>query len=118
MLVALAASPFRGRWRRAPRTRPHRRWTTTRPRLLGVRLGRTRLVGCSVAVVLLTATAVAAVGVIGFVGLVAPHAARALVGGRHVRVVPVAALLGALLSASPTRSAARSSPRPSSRPAC
>ncbi|MGW1453328.1 iron chelate uptake ABC transporter family permease subunit, partial [Micromonospora sp. NPDC002411] len=42
-------------------------------------------------------TAVSAVGVIGFVGLVAPHAARALVGGRHSRVLPVAALLGAAL---------------------
>ena len=34
---------------------------------------------------------------VGFVGLVAPHAARALVGGRHVRVIPVALLLGAAL---------------------
>lgn len=34
---------------------------------------------------------------IGFVGLVAPHAARALVGQRHGRVLPVAALLGSLL---------------------
>ncbi len=66
------------------------------PRLLGVRLGATRLALLSLAVVL-TAGAVAAVGVIGFVGLVAPHAARALVGRRHVRVVPVSALLGALL---------------------
>jgi iron complex transport system permease protein len=31
------------------------------------------------------------------VGLVAPHVARALVGGLHTRVVPVAALLGAVL---------------------
>lgn len=45
--------------------------------------------------VLLSATAVASAGTIGFVGLVAPHAARALVGRRHVRVVPVAVLLGA-----------------------
>ncbi|ADD43521.1 iron ABC transporter permease [Stackebrandtia nassauensis] len=66
------------------------------PRVLGVRLERTRL-GLLVAAALLAATAVAAVGVIGFVGLVAPHAARALVGSRHVRVLPVAALLGALL---------------------
>ncbi|CAM5276303.1 Iron ABC transporter permease OS=Streptomyces cyaneofuscatus OX=66883 GN=G3I52_08930 PE=3 SV=1 [Streptomyces cyaneofuscatus] len=50
------------------------------PRLLGVRLGTTRLGLLSIAVVL-TAGAVAAVGVIGFVGLVAPHAARALVDG-------------------------------------
>lgn len=66
------------------------------PRVLGVRLERTRM-GLLVASALLAATAVAAVGVIGFVGLVAPHAARALVGSRHSRVLPVAALLGALL---------------------
>lgn len=66
------------------------------PRVLGVRLERTRLVALGAAA-LLTSTAVSAVGVIGFVGLVAPHAARALVGGRHSRVLPVAALLGAAL---------------------
>ena len=62
--------------------------------MLGVRLERTRLVALAGAA-LLTSTAVSAVGVIGFVGLVAPHAARFLVGGRHARVLPVAALLGA-----------------------
>ncbi|MFD3726190.1 iron ABC transporter permease [Streptomyces sp. NPDC058671] len=66
------------------------------PRLLGLRLGRGRL-GFLVLAVLLTATAVAAAGTIGFVGLVAPHAARALVGRPHARVVPVAVLLGAVL---------------------
>ncbi|PWJ05165.1 ABC transporter permease [Streptomyces sp. NWU49] len=66
------------------------------PRLLGLHLGRGRL-GFLVLSVLLTATAVAAAGTIGFVGLVAPHAARALVGRRHTRVVPVALLLGAVL---------------------
>ena len=66
------------------------------PRILGVRLERTRLVALGAAA-LLTSTAVSAVGVVGFVGLVAPHAARALVGGRHGRVVPVAILLGAVL---------------------
>lgn len=66
------------------------------PRVLGVRLERVRLLALGAAA-LLTATAVAAVGVVGFVGLVAPHMARALVGGRHSRVIPVAALLGALL---------------------
>jgi ABC-type Fe3+-siderophore transport system permease subunit len=40
---------------------------------------------------------VSAIGVVIFVGLVAPHMARALVGGAHSRVLPVAALLGALL---------------------
>lgn len=66
------------------------------PRVLGVRLERVRLLTLTAAA-LLTSTAVAAVGVVGFVGLIAPHAARALVGGRHSRVLPMAALLGALL---------------------
>ncbi|MFF8882208.1 iron ABC transporter permease [Streptomyces flaveolus] len=66
------------------------------PRLLGLSLGPGRL-GFLVLSVLLSATAVACAGTIGFVGLVAPHAARALVGRRHVRVVPVATLLGAAL---------------------
>ncbi|MDT9687190.1 iron ABC transporter permease [Streptomyces sp. P9(2023)] len=66
------------------------------PRLLGLSLGRGRL-GFLALSVLLSATAVAAAGTIGFVGLVAPHAARALVGRQHARVVPVAVLLGAVL---------------------
>lgn len=66
------------------------------PALLGLRLAPARL-GFLVAAVLLSATAVAAAGTVGFVGLVAPHAARALVGRRHVRVVPVTLLLGAAL---------------------
>ncbi|MER7167588.1 iron ABC transporter permease [Micromonospora sp. NPDC000207] len=40
---------------------------------------------------------VSAAGSIGFVGLVVPHLARRIVGAPHVRVVPVAALLGAIL---------------------
>ncbi|MEW2386864.1 iron ABC transporter permease [Streptomyces venezuelae] len=66
------------------------------PRLLGLNLSRGRF-GFLVLSVLLSATAVAAAGTIGFVGLVAPHAARALVGRQHVRVIPVAVLLGAVL---------------------
>ena len=46
---------------------------------------------------LLTATAVTVVGLIVFVGLIAPHLARALVGSQHRRVIPVAALIGALV---------------------
>lgn len=66
------------------------------PRVLGVAPGRVRaaLLG---AAVLLTGVAVAGVGLVGFVGLVAPHAARALVGRRHSLAVPLAALLGATL---------------------
>jgi ABC-type Fe3+-siderophore transport system permease subunit len=66
------------------------------PRILGVRLERARLLAL-VCAALMTAAAVSAIGVVGFVGLVAPHAARALVGGRHSRLLPVAALLGAVL---------------------
>jgi len=44
----------------------------------------------------LTATMVSMVGVIGFVGLVIPHAARFFVGFRHRRLIPVAALIGAI----------------------
>ncbi|WP_336644908.1 iron ABC transporter permease [Microbacterium sp. USHLN186] len=66
------------------------------PRLVGIRLERTRLALLAGAA-LLAALSVSAVGVIGFVGLVAPHAARALVGARHRRVIPVAMLLGAVL---------------------
>jgi iron complex transport system permease protein len=66
------------------------------PRVLGIRLERTRLVLLAIAAVL-AALSVIAVGVVGFVGLVAPHLARGLVGARHGRVIPVAMLLGGLL---------------------
>ncbi|WP_028656070.1 iron ABC transporter permease [Nocardioides sp. J54] len=66
------------------------------PRLVGVRLEAVRLVVLLTAA-LLAAMSVSAVGVVGFVGLVAPHMARALVGGRHARSVPVAVLVGAVL---------------------
>jgi len=66
------------------------------PRLVGVHLERVRLTMLLLAAVL-AATSVAAVGVVGFLGLVAPHAARALVGSKHVRVIGVSMLLGAVL---------------------
>lgn len=46
---------------------------------------------------LAVAAVVAMAGSIGFVGLIVPHMARRLVGGRHRDVVPVSALLGATL---------------------
>lgn len=46
---------------------------------------------------LLTASAVAFCGSIGFIGLVVPHACRLLVGPDHRRLLPVAALGGAVL---------------------
>jgi iron complex transport system permease protein len=47
---------------------------------------------------LVTAVAVSVSGIIGFIGLIVPHAARSLVGPPHRGVVPVAALLGAALT--------------------
>ncbi|KUF15333.1 iron ABC transporter permease [Streptomyces silvensis] len=62
---------------------------------LGVRVGRVRAVLlCTTA--LLTAVLVSSAGAIGFVGLVLPHAARAVVGAGHPRLLPVTALAGAI----------------------
>lgn len=63
---------------------------------LGARLERARalLITLSVA---LAAGAVAVAGTIGFVGLVAPHVTRRLVGPGHGGLLPCAALTGALL---------------------
>ncbi|MFC8666497.1 FecCD family ABC transporter permease [Streptomyces sp. NPDC057199] len=62
---------------------------------LGVSVARTRLV-LLCATALLTAALVSSAGAIGFVGLVLPHAARALVGSGHARLLPVTALAGAV----------------------
>ncbi|MCL5997906.1 MAG: iron ABC transporter permease [Chloroflexi bacterium] len=63
-------------------------------RHLGVNVGRVKLV-IIVAATLTTAGAVAFSGLIGFVGLVAPHAARLVIGPDHRRLLPLAALGGA-----------------------
>ena len=63
---------------------------------LGVNV-RAQRRGAVLIAVLLTSASVAVAGLIGFVGLMAPHAARKLVGSQHRRFLPVAALLGALL---------------------
>ena len=55
---------------------------------------RTRLV---VVVALLAALAVAWCGLIGFIGLMAPHLVRGMAGADQRRVMPLAALAGALL---------------------
>jgi iron complex transport system permease protein len=47
--------------------------------------------------VVLTASAVAVGGLVGFVGLIAPHAARRLVGAPHRGMLPATVLLGAAL---------------------
>ncbi|WP_283179227.1 iron ABC transporter permease [Gemmobacter sp. 24YEA27] len=62
---------------------------------LGIAVRRVQIVLIG-AVTLMTATMVSLVGSIGFVGLVIPHAARFLVGPRHGRLIPAAALTGAV----------------------
>lgn len=47
------------------------------------------------AIALITGTSVAIAGVIGWIGLVVPHAARILVGEDHRALIPASALLGA-----------------------
>ncbi len=63
---------------------------------LGVGLERTRAF-LSLLSVALAAGAVAAAGTVGFVGLVAPHITRRLVGPGHEGLLPASALTGALL---------------------
>ena len=62
---------------------------------LGVPVERTRLI-LIVAASLLTATAVSVSGVIGFVGLIVPHAVRLVWGPDHRFLVPMSALVGAI----------------------
>lgn len=62
---------------------------------LGIDVERTSSIVLFVAA-LLTAAAVALAGVIGFVGLVVPHAIRPLAGALHRRLVPAVFLAGAV----------------------
>ncbi|ANX11560.1 iron ABC transporter permease [Fictibacillus arsenicus] len=63
---------------------------------VGVNVGRERIVLIMISVALASAS-VAVSGGIGFVGLMAPHIARSLVGPRHQAFLPVAALIGGIL---------------------
>ncbi|MFD1737864.1 FecCD family ABC transporter permease [Bacillus salitolerans] len=63
---------------------------------LGESVPRIRFMMLMVAVAL-AAACVAAVGSIGFVGLIAPHMARKLIGVKHKYLIPMAAMMGALL---------------------
>jgi iron complex transport system permease protein len=62
---------------------------------LGLDVGRARL-WVFVAGGGLTAAAVALAGLVGFVGLVVPHAVRLIWGPAHRRLLPASALLGAV----------------------
>ncbi|HEY7779387.1 MAG TPA: iron ABC transporter permease [Ktedonobacterales bacterium] len=61
---------------------------------LGVQVERRKLLVVGTAA-LLVAAAVSISGLVGFVGLVAPHACRLLLGPRHRLLVPASALAGA-----------------------
>ncbi len=50
-----------------------------------------------VIVAVLTAAAVSFTGTIGFVGLIAPHVARALIGEDHRFSLPMSAIMGAIV---------------------
>ena len=63
---------------------------------LGVTVNKVQISVLVLAVALST-TAVAICGPIAFLGLVAPHLARRLVGGRHRILLPAALIIGALL---------------------
>lgn len=63
-------------------------------------LGQRFDMACAAMILLSTAisgAAVAASGLIGFVGLIAPHIARRIAGPRHSAIIPVSALVGAAL---------------------
>ncbi|QZN96612.1 FecCD family ABC transporter permease [Symbiopectobacterium purcellii] len=65
-------------------------------RALGINVTRLRM-GLIVCATLMTASAVAVSGVIGWVGLVVPHIGRLLTGNNHQRLLPVAMSIGAIL---------------------
>lgn len=63
---------------------------------LGININRARVV-CGMTAILLTATIISFTGVIGFVGLIAPHIARFLIGDNHLYYLPFASVLGGIL---------------------
>lgn len=63
---------------------------------LGASMNKERIILLVIAVAL-AAAAVSVTGGIGFVGLMAPHIAKSLVGPKHQRFLPVALFIGAIL---------------------
>lgn len=63
---------------------------------LGVAVERTRRITLALAVLLASAT-VAVAGTVSFIGLIAPHIARRLVGPRHAVLLPASAAIGTLM---------------------
>lgn len=65
-------------------------------RSLGININQVRIT-CGMIAILLTATIISFTGVIGFVGLIAPHIARLLIGDNHLYYLPFASVLGGIL---------------------
>ena len=63
---------------------------------LGVRVSRLRVIGMVLSA-LTVAVITAFLGIIGFIGLIAPHIARFIVGNDYRFLIPCSALLGSLL---------------------
>lgn len=63
---------------------------------LGVPVTNLRTIS-GIVITLISATVVSFCGVIGFVGIVAPHIAKLLIGGDYRALIPLSALLGGLL---------------------
>ena len=63
---------------------------------LGINVNKARVV-CGMTAILLTATIISFTGVIGFIGLIAPHIARLLIGDNHLYYLPFASVLGGIL---------------------
>ena len=65
-------------------------------RTLGINTYKLRTISGLMAI-LITATIISFTGVIGFIGLIAPHMARFIIGTDHRFALPFAAILGAIL---------------------
>jgi iron complex transport system permease protein len=63
---------------------------------LGVAVKRVRVITLTLATIV-TATVISFTGIIGFIGLVAPHITRLIIGGDHRYLLPCSCLMGALL---------------------
>lgn len=90
-LVAIGVWPLRAAWRYNALA-----WGDDLARGLGVSVAQQRLIGTAAAAALAAITT-AFLGVIGFIGLIAPHLIRPLIGGDQRFLLPFSALVGAMV---------------------
>lgn len=90
-LVMIGVWPLRAAWRYNALA-----WGDDLARGLGVSVAWQRLIGTAAAAAL-AAISTAFLGVIGFIGLIAPHLIRLLIGGDQRFLLPFSALAGALI---------------------